>query len=70
MPFKKVGPNNYVSPSGHHFTLSQVQLWHAHGGKFPGQKGPGELKKDKSTGIKAHISSYVPFSMAGGGNGQ
>ncbi len=42
MPFKKVGPNKYVSPAGNQFTWPQVQLWHAEGGKFPGQKGMGE----------------------------
>lgn len=38
MPFKKVGPNDYTSPSGRHFNQKQVNLYYANGGKFPGQK--------------------------------
>ncbi len=38
MPFKKVGKDNYVSPSGRHFDQAQVRLWYSNGGKFPGQK--------------------------------
>ena len=34
MPFKKVGANDYVSPSGRHFNKAQVALYHAHDG-FP-----------------------------------
>jgi hypothetical protein len=34
MPFKKVGPNDYVSPSGKHFTAKQVKMYYAtHGFK-------------------------------------
>jgi hypothetical protein len=32
MPFKKLSANDYVSPSGRHFTLSQVRLYYATGG--------------------------------------
>lgn len=32
MPFKKVGPDDYVSPSGRHWTKAQVRLYHATGG--------------------------------------
>jgi hypothetical protein len=32
MPFRKVGPNDYVSPSGRHWTTAQVRLYHATGG--------------------------------------
>lgn len=38
MPFRKVGTDNYVSPSGRHFDSAQVRLYYANGGKFPGQK--------------------------------
>lgn len=38
MPFKKVGNDDYVSPSGRHFNGAQVRLYHAHGDSFPGQK--------------------------------
>lgn len=52
MPFEKVGNNDYVSPSGKHFNKAQVELWHANGGKFPGQKTAektNELRKGKPT---------------------
>lgn len=29
MPFKKIGPNKYVSPSGRKWTKKQVMLYHA-----------------------------------------
>jgi hypothetical protein len=38
MPFKKVGSNEYSSPSGRHFNGAQVRLYYANGGKFPGEK--------------------------------
>src|SRR5262245_22170838 len=38
MPFKKVGPDKYRSPSGNTFTRSQVALYYSRGGRFPGQK--------------------------------
>lgn len=47
MPFKKVGKDDYTSPSGRHYNTAQVQLWHAQGGKFPGEKGAGEMSKGK-----------------------
>jgi len=37
MPFRKVGKNDYVSPSGRHFNRAQVALYHVRDG-FPGQK--------------------------------
>ena len=41
MPFKKVGPNKYTSPSGRKFTKKQVELYYATGG----------FKKNKSGGL-------------------
>ena len=38
MPFKKVGTDDYTSPSGRHFNSAQVRLYYSNGGKFPGQK--------------------------------
>ena len=32
MPFKKVGPDRYQSPSGKSWTAKQVQAYHATGG--------------------------------------
>lgn len=29
MPFKKIGNNEYSSPSGRHYNGAQVRLWHA-----------------------------------------
>ena len=29
MPFTKKGPNDYVSPSGRHFTKKQVKAYYA-----------------------------------------
>lgn len=34
MPFKKVGPNKYVSPSGRNWTKKQVVAYYASNGKF------------------------------------
>lgn len=41
MPFKKVGPNKYKSPSGKTFTKKQVALYYATNGfkKKPKKKG-------------------------------
>jgi hypothetical protein len=39
MPFKKLGPNRYQSPSGKVFNLNQVRLYYAGGDHFPGQPG-------------------------------
>lgn len=49
MPFKHLSGDDYVSPSGRHFNGSQVRLWYAGGGKFPGQK---EETPVKSSGAK------------------
>jgi hypothetical protein len=35
MPFTKVGPDQYRSPSGRLFNQKQVDLYHAHGDSFP-----------------------------------
>jgi hypothetical protein len=32
MPFKKIGPDTYVSPSGRKFTTAQVKLYYATNG--------------------------------------
>ncbi len=45
MPFVKIGPNRYRSPSGRVYNKKQVDLWYAGGGKFPGEKGPGEAPR-------------------------
>lgn len=46
MPFKKVGPNKYKSPSGRSFTKKQVEMYYATSGFTKKMKG----KKGKSHG--------------------
>ena len=48
MPFKRTGPNSYVSPSGNHFNSAQVRLFYANGGKFPGEKATKEKTDGRS----------------------
>ena len=59
MPFKKVGKNDYTSPSGRHYNSAQVRLWYAGGGKFPGEKGPGEMAKKYAKGGDIGVGSYA-----------
>jgi hypothetical protein len=49
MPFKRVGPDDYVSPSGRHWTKAQVRLYHA---------TKGFKKKPK----RAREVAYAPLS--------
>jgi hypothetical protein len=65
MPFTKVGKDDYVTPKGNHFNQAQVRLWHANGGKFPGQKGPGEERKARGGPVKQRRD--YPKKMAAGG---
>ncbi len=60
MPFKKVGKDDYTSPSGRHYNGAQVRLWHAGGGKFPGEKGPGEMTSKGSGPKVAHYAQGGP----------
>lgn len=59
MPFKKIGNNEYSSPSGRHYNGAQVRLWHANGGKFPGEKGPGEMSNSYAKGGDVRSTSYA-----------
>lgn len=43
MPFKKVGDNDYTSPSGRHYNSAQVRLYYANDG-FPSHAGGGAVK--------------------------
>jgi len=45
MPFTRVGPNDYVSPSGRHYTKKQVALYYAHGESFPKTKRKRRARK-------------------------
>ena len=47
MPFKKIGPNKYVSPSGRKFTEKQVKLYHATDGFKNMRKKPNNLRPPK-----------------------
>lgn len=47
MPFTKVAPNKYKSPSGRTFTKKQVELYHASDGFKNLSKRIGKLKKKK-----------------------
>ena len=38
MPFKKLGKDRYEGPSGRVFTKKQVEVYYAHGERFPGRK--------------------------------
>jgi hypothetical protein len=42
MPFRKIAPNKYVSPSGRTFNQKQIALYYAKGGRFPGNPGMAE----------------------------
>lgn len=58
MPFKKVGNDRYVSPSGRHFNGAQVRLWYANGEKFPGQK-EGEKVSGYAKGGDVRVAGYA-----------
>lgn len=48
MPFKKVGPNDWVSPSGKHYNAKQIALYHATDGfKHKPKKKTRKRKKAK-----------------------
>ena len=59
MPFTKVGEDDYTSPSGRHFNQKQVNLWYHLGGKFPGEKGPGEAPKRGISAASSTPSHYL-----------
>lgn len=43
MPFEKAGDDDYVGPSGKHFTLAQVRLYYANGGTFEAGDAEADL---------------------------
>jgi hypothetical protein len=64
MPFKKVGENDYTSPTGRHFNQAQVRLYYANGGHFPGEKhAAGGPIKGKEQSM-ARAKSYGTFGAA------
>jgi len=46
MPFRKIGPDKYVSDSGNEFTEAQVRLYHANNG-FPKKKKTTKMRTKK-----------------------
>lgn len=52
MPFTKIGPNKYRSPSGRKFTAKQVRMYYATGGfkKHKGGKSHGKAHGYNSKG--------------------
>jgi hypothetical protein len=51
MPFKKVGPDDYVSPSGRHYSKKQIALYYATDGfkRKPKKKTKKKTKKRKKS---------------------
>lgn len=47
MPFKKVAPGKYESPSGRKYNSAQVKLYYSMGGHFPGQKSDDDKSSKK-----------------------
>ena len=49
MPFKKVGPNEYTSPSGRRFTKKQVSMYYATDGftKKPNKRRADRIRRKK-----------------------
>jgi len=57
MPYRKVGPDDYVSPSGKHINGKQNRLWHTLGGRWPGETRSEEPMS--KVGAKASRASYA-----------
>lgn len=64
MPFTRIGPNKYRSPSGRIFNDAQVKLYYANGGKFPGQKGKKVIKMKRKV-VKVRRVKMVHPPMDG-----
>lgn len=61
MPYHRVGPNDYQSPSGKHINSAQLRLWYANGQKWPGEKhSEGAMKYAKGGDVR-------PANYAAGG---
>jgi hypothetical protein len=65
MPFTKTGRNTYTSPAGNKFTRSQMALYYARGGRFPGQ---GMRESFPNPDINKMSAGSVP-SVGGGSAG-
>lgn len=48
MPFRKVGKDDYVGPSGKHFTLKQVVRYYSLGGVWSKKAGGGHRTPSKA----------------------
>jgi hypothetical protein len=58
MPYRKVGPDDYVSPTGKHINGKQNKLWHTLGGRWPGES-KSEEKMSYSKGMKPVAANYA-----------
>ncbi len=47
MPFRKVGPNRYKSPSGRTYTKKQVVAYYASGGTFGRARGHRKSRRKR-----------------------
>ena len=65
MPFRKVGDDNYVSPSGRHFNGAQVRLWYANGNKFPGQKHAENFANGGPVMAKGYMGKSCSYAEGG-----
>jgi hypothetical protein len=66
MPFRKIGPDQYVSPAGNKFNTKQIRLYYANGGRFPGQGMRESFPQQNSGGL----NNPLPRGPAPSGLGQ
>jgi hypothetical protein len=61
MPFKKIGPNKYRSPTGRMFTKKQVELYYARGGTFSKTKDTASQSclPDSCSGFSATFTTVT-----------
>jgi len=63
MPFKKAGPDHYISPTGRSYNGAQVRLYYANGGKFPGEKrAAAEARKPNSVSAKPNSAKGLNYA--------
>lgn len=59
MPYKKVGPDKWVSPRGNTINDAQHRLWEAQGGKWPGEKTSERTMKSYAKGGDIRTIGYA-----------
>lgn len=71
MPFKKIGKNRYVSPSGRIFTEKQVRLYYATKGfKVKPRKSRRKSKKRRKTKRRKTARAGTPAGYRAGLSGR